>query len=139
MIIVIEPLSRVFVDDRVVKLNKLNDSTFGGFCSCGGEMVQRGIATVGDERMIIVECKSCWKTDAIVFNGRLRTEKVEVEIVDRRNFKEFLKKHLTELEYESLIKKAHGEDYNYNAFSRAKKKLEDMGFDADEVLLLLQF
>jgi len=130
----IEPLSVVILDGRAFKADRVRKQLFGGFCKCGGRMVQK--AWVG-ESILISECEKCWRTEAFRFNGRRLVERREVEVVSKRNVKDFLSDVLTPTEFDAVMDRAKGRQYNYGAFSRARRKLENMGLNVEELLTLL--
>ncbi len=135
MIYYVDPLSIVLLNNRALKAEKINGNIFGGFCRCGGIMLQKAWV---DESILISECEQCWRTEAFTFNGRKFLERREVKAVYRHNFEEFLREILTSSELEAVIGKARGYQYSYNAYSRAKKKLEEMNIDVSEVLSILR-
>ncbi|WP_203219014.1 hypothetical protein [Geoglobus acetivorans] len=137
MIAYIEPLKVLIYGGKALKGEE--GSGFGGFCSCGGEMQQITWHSDQDIRILIAECETCWKTEAIVFRDRQFVERCEVKVFKRNELKDLLSELLSSSEYEALMAKRLGEQYNYSAFSRAKKKLEEMGFDAEELLSELIF
>jgi hypothetical protein len=130
----IDPFSVVFIDDKAVKVERVNGNIFGGFCKCGGIMFQK--AWVGNT-LLISECERCWRVEAFRFNGKRLIERLEVAVIDRSNLKDFLKEILASVEFEALEKKARNEQYNYNAYSRAKKKLEEFNLNVEEILRVL--
>ena len=130
----VEPLSVVILNGRAFKAERVREDLFGGFCKCGGRMVQK--AWVG-ESILISECERCWRTEAFRFNGRRLVERCEVEVVSKRNVRDLLSKVLTPSEFDAVVDRAEGRQYNYNAFSRARKRLEEMGLSVEEVLSLL--
>ncbi len=101
---------------------------FGGFCECGGKMNQLG--WIGNWIMIS-ECESCWKVEAFVFENFKFVRRFELRVID---LKDFLKELLSESELDSIFKKANGLSYSYSSFSRAKRKLEEMNVNLDEIL-----
>ncbi len=133
MIYYLDPLSIVLIDGKAFRAEKVNGNVFGGFCRCGGIMVQR--AWVGDNLMIS-ECEKCWRVEAFFFNGRRLIERRDVEVFYRRNIKDFLKLFLTNSELEALILKAKtGEERR--EFESARRKLEGLSIDVKELLSLL--
>ena len=137
MLIYIEPLAKVFVNNKVYNGEKVKGKLFGGFCECGGLMVQKAWINVDGYNYLISECEKCWKNEVMEFNNLSLIKRNSVKVVDRANIKEFLKEHLSETEIEAMKDKVSGKDYNYNAFSRAKKKLEELGLDYKEISHLL--
>ncbi len=135
MIVLIEPFSVLLVDGNALKIERVNDEVFGGFCKCGGRMVQKG--WVG-ERILVSECEKCWRVEALFFNGKKLVSRKEVWVVYRQNMEEFLRELLSPAELEAVSRKAKNVPYNYNAFSRAKKKLEEINLNVDEVMELLR-
>ena len=130
----IDPFSVVLMDDKAFKAEKVNESVFGGFCKCGGIMLQKAWV---DDTLMISECERCWKVEAFRFNGKKLVERCDVVVIYRQNLSEFLKEILSPAEFEAVQNKAKNLPYSYNAFSRAKKKLEEMKLDVDEVLKIL--
>ncbi|WP_156786008.1 hypothetical protein [Archaeoglobus veneficus] len=136
--ILIEPLTKFFVDGHVVKGEKVKQKVFGGFCTCGGVMYQKSWFREGNFYILVSECEKCWRNEAMAFNGSKNLiSRDEVRVIDRTEMKKFLKELLSTSEYDALIARARDEEYNYNAFSRAKKKLEDIGLEVEEVMSYL--
>ncbi len=130
----VEPFSLLIIDGKAVKVERVDGNLFGGFCKCGGLMIQRGWV---DESIMISECERCWRVEAFVFNGRRLIERRDVVTVYRQNITEFLREILSPSEFEAIVNRAKNVQYNYNAFSRAKKKLEDLKMSPEEVLRLI--
>lgn len=130
----IEHLTKVQVDGSFVQGEKVNNNFFGGFCSCGGIMYQKLWFKTNGSSMVISECEKCWRNEAMEFNGKKFISREEVEVVDRVDFKNLLKDYLSNSEYSALDSKWNNEEYNYGAFSRAKKKLEEMGLNLEDVI-----
>ncbi|RLI75483.1 hypothetical protein DRP05_14705 [Archaeoglobales archaeon] len=137
MLIFIEPLSKIFIDGKVYDGERVKDKLFGGFCECGGLMFQKIWANVDGRNYLISECEKCWKNEVMEFNNVSLIERTSIEVVDRANVTEFIGEFLTEAELGSIRNKVRGKDYNYNAFSRAKKKLEEIGLDYREIAHLI--
>ncbi len=135
MIYYIDPLSVVVLNNRALKAEKINGNVFGGFCRCGGIMLQKAWV---DESILISECEQCWRTEAFTFNGRRFLNRTEVRAIYRHNFEKFLEEVLSPSELEAVVNKAKGLQYSYNAYSRAKKKLGDMNIDINDVLSVLR-
>jgi len=134
MIYYLDPFSIVLVNGKAFKAEKVNGSVFGGFCRCGGIMLQR--AWVGD-RLMISECEKCWRVEAFLFNGRKLVERRDVEVFYRQNIGDFLKTVLSKSEFEALLMKARNRKFNERDFIRAKRKLEEIKIDVGEVLKML--
>ncbi len=128
---IIIPILKFFFENKAFNIEKVNRRLFGGFCSCGGIMSQ--IGWIKNEIMLS-ECDKCWKIEAFRFNGKKFIERFEVEV---ERLRDFLNRILTLSEFEALENKAKNRDYNYSAYSRAKKKLEEMNFNVDEILSFL--
>ncbi len=138
-IIFIEPLNSLIFDGKALKGVRVKDKIFGGFCECGGTMYQK-IRFLNSELGILVsECESCWKNDALILSmseGRV-IDRGNLKLVDRSNIIDFLKEILSESELNSIIMRASGESYSHSSFSRAKKKLEKMNLSVDDILTLI--
>ncbi len=130
----VEPLSVVILNGRAFKAERIRGDLFGGFCKCGGRMIQKAWVK---ENILISECERCWRTEAFRFNDRKLVERCEVEVISKRNVRDLLSKVLTPSEFDAVMNKAEGRQYNYNAFSRAKRRLEEMGLNVEDVLTLL--
>lgn len=137
MLIFIEPLSKIFIDGKAHDGERVKEKLFGGFCECGGLMFQKVWANVDGHNYLISECEKCWKNEVMEFNNISLIDRSSIEVVDRAKINEFAREFLTETELESIKNKVRGKDYNYNAFSRAKKKLEDIGLDYREIAYLI--
>jgi len=138
LMILIEPLMKMFIHDHIVEGEKVKEKLFGGFCVCGGIMYQKSWFHMENILVVVSECEKCWRNEAMAFNGsKALVSRDEVEVVDRTQIKQFLKRLLSQSEYEALITKARGEGYNYNAYSRAKSRLERIGLPVDEILSYL--
>ncbi len=134
----IEPLNSIIIGDKALTGERVEDGIFGGFCNCGGVMYQRARFKNGNTGIVLSECEKCWKNQAIVISldeGKVE-KKLEVEVVNRGKVQEFLKSLLSESEYESLKSKMMGKEYSYASFSKAKKKLEKLGIDVNELASL---
>ncbi|MBO8181745.1 MAG: hypothetical protein H0Z28_03000 [Archaeoglobus sp.] len=133
--IYIEPINRLIRDKKAVKGEKVSKRYFGGFCECGGIMYQKSWFHFDGHSILISECEKCWKNEFINFNGRTKSgSKGKIQVVERADFREFIKDFLSTSEFEALIAKSRGERYNSAALSRAKKKLEEMDLPFDEIL-----
>jgi len=136
--IYIEPINRLVREKKAVKGEKVTQRYFGGFCECGGIMYQKSWFHFDGHSILISECEKCWKNEFMNFNGRTRNgSKGKVTVVERSDFKEFIKDHLSASEFEALLAKSRGESYSSTALSRAKKKLEEIDLPFDEVLAYL--
>ena len=130
----IDPFSVVLIEDKAFKAEKVDGNVFGGFCKCGGIMFQRAWV---NNTLMISECERCWKVEAFRFNGKKLIERCDVVVVYRQNLVEFLREILSPAEFEAVRNKAKNLTYNYNAFSRAKRKLEELKLNVDEILKIL--
>jgi len=129
---------KLIINGHAVPGERVKEKMFGGFCKCGGVMYQKLWFQQDNYKILVSECEKCWRNEALSFNGRKALAwRDEVKVIDRTDLKDFLKEHLSTAEYEALEAKAQGEEYNYNAFSRAKKKLEEMGLSVEEVIAYL--
>ena len=133
--ILLEPFSVLLVDGNALKVERVDGNVFGGFCKCGGIMVQK--AWIG-ERILLSECEKCWKVEAFIFNGSKLMGRKEVKVIYRQNIDEFLRDILSPAELDAIYRKARNTTYNYNAFSRAKRKLEELSIDVNEIIGLLR-
>ncbi len=138
MMLVVEPLKKVIIDNRVLRSEEVKDKKFGGFCTCGGLMHQKFWIQNGSKEILISECEKCWRNEALIFNSKRFVGREEVTVLNKADFIKYLRDMLTEVEFESLIKKASNSSYKPSALSRAKKKLGEMGLGIDEVLELLR-
>jgi hypothetical protein len=100
-------------------------------------MFQKAWVNVDGHNIVISECEKCWKNEAMEFNNLNLISRSAVKVVERANIYEFLKGFLTDNELESIRDKVRGKEYNYSAFSRAKKKLEEVGLDYREIAYLI--
>jgi hypothetical protein len=139
MIIIIEPLMKMLINGYALRGDKVKKRLFGGFCTCGGIMYQKLWFQFDDNVILLSECKKCWRNEAMSFNGDELVWREEVRVIDRTKFRDFLKEFLTTAEYEALEAKLRNKEYNYNAFSRAKKRLEEIGLSIEEVMELVYF
>ncbi|RLI74075.1 hypothetical protein DRP04_15095 [Archaeoglobales archaeon] len=130
----IDPFSVVLMEDKAFKAEKVDGNIFGGFCKCGGIMLQKAWV---DDILMIAECERCWKVEAFRFNGRKFVERCDVIVIYRQNLVEFLRDILSSAEFEAIRNKAKNLSYNYNAFSRAKKKIEELKLNIDGILKIL--
>ena len=133
--ILLEPFSVLLIDGNALKVERVDGNVFGGFCKCGGIMVQK--AWIG-EKILLSECEKCWRVEAFIFNGRKLMGREEVKVIYRQNIDEFLRDILSPAELDAIYKKAKNTTYNYNAFSRAKRKLEELSIDVNEIIGLLR-
>jgi len=132
--ILVEPLMKLIINGHAVSGERVKEKLFGGFCKCGGIMYQKSWFQQDNDKILVSECEKCWRNEALSFNGRRAFAwRSEVKVIGRTDLKDFLKEHLTTAEYEALKAKAHGKDYNYNALSRARKKLEEIGLSLEEI------
>ncbi|MEM0350877.1 MAG: hypothetical protein QXR27_01800 [Archaeoglobaceae archaeon] len=134
MIYLLEPIKKVVIEDIAYSGEEVKEKFFGGFCDCGGIMLQKIWLNVENLRILISECEKCWKNSAYFFNSRKFIKKEEVKVVGRGEFVEYLKNYLSDLEIEAIIEKAKGKPYRPSDLSRAKKKLNDMNISLEEVI-----
>ncbi len=134
-VIIIEPLNSIVFDGRTISGKRVNCRLFGGFCDCGGVMYQKAQFKNGKYGILVSECEKCWKNKALVFSddGKVKS-KLDVRVVDRSTISDFIRSVLSSSEFQALLSKVSGETYSYTTFSRAKKKLENMGIDIDKIL-----
>ncbi len=132
MIAYLEPLKLLIYDERAIFGTA--SSGFGGFCNCGGMMSQKTWHQNGELRILVSECDSCWKIEATVFKGLDVVRRDEVRSYKRNEIKDFLSAILSQTELEAVIDKWSQKDYNYGAYSRAKKKLEEMGLSIEKIM-----
>ncbi len=132
MIAYLEPLKLLIYDERAI--SGTASSGFGGFCDCGGMMSQKTWHQNDDLKILISECENCWKIEATVFKGSDVIRRDEVRSYKRNEIRDFLSAILSHTELEAVIDKWSQKDYNYAAYSRAKKKLEEMGLDIERIV-----
>ncbi len=134
-VIIIEPLNSIVFDGKTISGKRVNCRLFGGFCDCGGVMYQKAQFKNGKYGILVSECEKCWKNKALVFSddGKVKS-KLDVRVVDRSTISDFIRSVLSSSEFQALLSKVSGETYSYTTFSRAKKKLENMGIDIDKIL-----
>ncbi len=138
MPVYIEPMNTLIIDGEALEGEKVREELFGGFCECGGVMLQKAIFQSERRSVILSECERCWKNRAIVFGDDRKVEEIrEVKVVNRGKIPEFLKELLSDAELEAIRDKAKGREYSYASFSKAKKKLENIGLDVSELIRLL--
>jgi len=130
----IDPFSVVLMEGKAFKAERVDGTIFGGFCKCGGIMFQKAWV---DVILMISECERCWKVEAFRFNGRKLIGRCDVIVIYRQNLVEFLRDMLSPAEFEAIQNKARNLSYNYSAFSRAKKKIEELKLNLDEILKIL--
>ncbi len=134
VMILIEHLSKMQVNSHFFEGEKVRDPLFGGFCDCSGTMFQKMWFNLNGKSILVSECEKCWKNEAMTFNNSKMSSREEIEVVDRRDFSNVLRSILSNSEYEALNSKWQSGDYNYNAYSRAKKKLNEVGLSPEEVI-----
>ena len=132
MIAYIEPLKLLIYDEKAI--SGTPSSGFGGFCECGGVMSQKTWHQNGNLKILVSECENCWKIEAVVFRGIDVLDRQEVRSFKRNDLKEFLSSVLSNTELEAVMDRMRGLRYNYNAYNRAKKRLEEMGLDLDRLV-----
>ncbi|AGK60822.1 hypothetical protein Asulf_00813 [Archaeoglobus sulfaticallidus PM70-1] len=136
--ILIEPINRLIFRDRAIKGERVKGKYFGGFCTCGGIMYQKSWFAEDGKLILVSECEKCWKNEAMVFNNNTPVgQKEEVKTIERPYLEDVLEELLSPSEFEAVMAKARGENYNPTAFSRAKKRLSDFNLDLDEILSYL--
>jgi len=89
-----------------------------------------------DYWLMISECERCWRVEGFLFENKRFVERFEIEVVE--DLRDFLSEVLTPAELEAVINKAKNANYNYNAFSRAKKRLEVMNLNVEDVIKALR-
>jgi hypothetical protein len=122
------------INGNFISGEKVRDRVFGGFCTCGGIMFQKLWFDADGKSILVSECEKCWRNEAMTFNKNRFISREEIEVIDRREFKDMLKNFLSTSEYDALQSKLRDEEYNYNAFSRAKKKIEEIGLTLEDVI-----
>jgi len=137
MMAYLEPVKILIFNEKGLKGE--TSEGFGGFCSCGGEMTQKTWHYDGDLKILVAECENCWKTEALVFRDTNLIERVDVRTFKRNELDAFLSEILTQTEFSAVMSKWKNEDYNYTAYSRARKKLESMGLNLEQILSELIF
>ncbi len=128
----VEPLKLLIYESEASRGEKA-ENYFGGFCECGGVMYQKSWHNVNGKKLLVSECEKCWKVKAFAFSGLDLVESFELKLYSRGNIKELLKDILTDVEYQAVLEKLNGGNYNYSAFSRAKKKVESLGIRFEEL------
>ncbi len=132
MIAYLEPLKLLIYGERAIPGTA--SSGFGGFCDCGGMMTQKTWHQNGNLKILVSECENCWKIEALVFDGTDVIGREEVRDFKRNDLKEFLSVLLSSTELEAVMNKLEGERYNYSAYNRAKKKLENIGLNLEGLI-----
>lgn len=138
MIHLIEPIKKAVINDLAHDLEEVNEKIFGGFCDCGGLMLQKFWLEVENTKILISECEKCWKNYAYLFNSTKFMRKEDVKLVAKGEILEYLKSFLTDLEIEALIEKAQNRVYKPQDLARAKKKLFDMNLPFETIANLLK-
>lgn len=138
MIHLIEPIRRAVIDSVAYNLNEVNEKIFGGFCECGGSMLQKFWLNLEGMRVLISECEKCWKNQAYIFNSTRFIKKEDVKIISKSDVVDYLKNFLTDLELEAVIGKAKNKVYKPQDFARAKKKLSEINLPFELVENLLK-
>jgi len=136
MRVYIEP-ANILIYEEQASSGKKAKGWFGGFCECGGTLIQRTWHNINGRDILISECDRCWRFKLIAFVEYEVYEISDVVSFNRNNLREFFKSFLSEAEYEAVMTKIEGKNYNYSAFSRAKKRFEEMGLDIDSFLKLI--
>ncbi|MCQ4153644.1 MAG: hypothetical protein HA489_04970 [Archaeoglobales archaeon] len=138
MIDLIEPLKVAVIENVAYGVQEVNEKLFGGFCDCGGRMLQKFWLNLEGMRILFSECEKCWKNHAYLFNSTKFLKREEVRLVGRGEILDYLKNFLTELELEALLSKAQSKIYKPQDLARAKKKLSDMNLPFEEIVSLLK-
>ncbi len=128
----IESLKTLIYNGKAIK--GIESRGFGGFCKCDGIMVQKTWHESDSLQILVAECENCWRTEILVFSGSKLVDRREVRVITRNEIRGFLSERLSVSELEAILDKAKGDDYNYGSFSRAKKKLESIGLDVNEII-----
>lgn len=129
----VEPLKLLICDNEASKGVKA-ERIFGGFCECGGIMFQKSWHLINGRKLLVSECDKCWKVKAYAFSGLDLVDTFEVKTYTRANLLDLLRELLSEAEFNAVVEKFNGGNYNYSALSRAKKKLENLGVDFEELI-----
>ncbi|MEM0214577.1 MAG: hypothetical protein QXU31_03380 [Archaeoglobaceae archaeon] len=138
MIHLIEPIKRAVVDNMAYSLSEVNEKIFGGFCDCGGSMLQKFWLVLEGTRVLISECEKCWKNQAYIFNSTKFIKKEDVKIIAKNEVLDYLKNFLTDLELEAIVGKAKNRVYKPQDLARAKKKLSEINLPFELVENLLK-
>lgn len=138
MIHLIEPIKIAVIDNVAYSISEVNEKLFGGFCECGGKMLQKFWLNMEELRVLFSECEKCWKNHAYFFNSTKFLRKEEVRLIEKGEILDFLKNYLTDLEIEALVNKAQNKLYKPQDLARAKKKLLDMNFPFEDLVSLLK-
>lgn len=138
MIHLIEPIKKAIIDNLAYDTEEVNGKIFGGFCDCGGSMLQKFWLKLEGMRILISECEKCWKNHAYVFNSTKFIKKEDVRLIAKGEILDYLKSFLTDLEVEAIIGKAQNRLYKPQDFARAKKKLSDMNLPFEAIANLLK-
>ncbi|MDK2796399.1 MAG: hypothetical protein PWQ58_1598 [Archaeoglobaceae archaeon] len=138
MIHLIEPIKIAVIDNVAYNISEVNEKLFGGFCECGGKMLQKFWLNMEELRVLFSECEKCWKNHAYFFNSTKFLRKEEVRLIEKGEILDFLKNYLTDLEIEALVNKAQNKLYKPQDLARAKKKLLDMNFPFEDLVSLLK-
>jgi hypothetical protein len=138
MIILIEPIRKVIIEDRAFDCKPVSENYFGGFCDCGGLMIQKFWVENENKSILISECERCWNNEAMIFDSKTFRGKEKVTVYDRFRIKDYLSEVLSFGELEAIVNKVRGKSYKPSSLSRAKKKLESLDLDFNEILQLLK-
>ncbi|MDK2876083.1 MAG: hypothetical protein PWQ22_493 [Archaeoglobaceae archaeon] len=138
MIHLIEPIKIAVIDNVAYSISEVNEKLFGGFCECGGKMLQKFWLNMEGLRVLFSECEKCWKNHAYFFNSTKFLRKEDVRLIEKGEILDFLKNYLTDLEIEALVNKAQNKLYKPQDLARAKKKLLDMNFPFEDLVSLLK-
>ncbi|MCS7130838.1 MAG: hypothetical protein NZ872_05410 [Archaeoglobaceae archaeon] len=138
MIHLIEQIKRVVIDNIAYSVEDIKERIFGGFCDCGGSMLQKFWLNLEEMRILISECEKCWKNHAYVFNSTKFIKKEDVKLIAKGEILEYLKNFLTDLEIEAMIGKAQNRVYKPQDLARAKKKLLEMNLPFESLTDLLK-
>ncbi len=138
MIHLIEPIKIAVIENVAYSVQDVSEKLFGGFCDCGGKMLQKFWLNLEGMRVLFSECEKCWKNHAYFFNSTKFLKKEEVKVIGREGILDYLKNFLTDLEIEALLSKAQNKVYKPQDLARAKKKLSDMNLPFEEIASLLR-
>ena len=135
-ITLIEPLIKLIIENKTYNGKKVSKKYFGGFCKCGGIMYQKFWFETKYLTLLVSECEKCWRCELLSFNGATLAWRKDVEVINKSNFIEFLKSKLNDSELKALKASFLGKNYNYDDFYSAKRKLENIKLNLEEIKLL---
>ncbi|MDI9645247.1 MAG: hypothetical protein QFX40_00960 [Archaeoglobales archaeon] len=134
----IEPLRKFLLEGAALDCEEVDQNLFGGFCSCGGTLRQRFWIRRDNLEIMISECERCWSYEMAVFENKKFVERKKVEVIKKKEVRDLLKDLLSPAEFEALIGKVEGRNYNPSLFSRAKKRLSDLNLDISKIIEILR-